>query len=408
MSVAPALLCIRPMSKHDKDLVRNAADHVFTLFRDASRDGALTYYGYDRTRELTRSCRKIAKGCGLADSEMRIALFAAWFHGVGRTKGPHTNGVESAAVARQFLAAQGEPADLADAVETCMRAADGGVLENAAQEVLHDALLVPTAGKDYLRELRLLRLENERRGGARLSDLEWTESCIRFVEEHPFRTRYAQLEYNRGRAENLVKLHNLLREQREEDAEESARAEKAERSLGNTVEDLCTDITRNQFKLLSVADRRTATMVHVNAIMISLTVALLLRHIDTHPHFLVPTLLLLAVNLVAVLISILSMRAPRSLKRLVGHLDEQGSAAHDKNLLLFANELPMSREEYCEQMESLACDVPALSKARLEATYFARRILNWRGHMLRLTYDIFLGGLFLAMFAFAIAALHRR
>src|SRR5215467_816359 len=136
------------MSKHDKDLVRNAADHVFTLFRDASRDGALTYYGYDRTRELTRSCRKIAKGCGLADSEMRIALFAAWFHGVGRTKGPHTNGVESAAVARQFLAAQGEPADLADAVETCMRAADGGVLENAAQEVLHDALLVPTAGKD--------------------------------------------------------------------------------------------------------------------------------------------------------------------------------------------------------------------------------------------------------------------
>jgi len=395
------------MSKHDKDLIRNAADHVFTLFRDASRDGALVYSGYDRTRELARSCREIAKGCGLADGEIRVAVLTAWFHGAGRTAGPNANGVESAAIARQFLAVQGEPAELADAVEACMRAAEVGVLENAAQEVVHDALLAPTAGKDYLRELRLLRLENDRRGSARLSDLEWTESCIRFVEEHPFRTRYAQLEYNRGRAENLVRLHKLLREHREEAAEESAQAEKAERSLGNTIEDVCTDITRNQFKLLSVADRRTATMVHVNAIMISLIVALLLRHIDTHPHLLVPTLILLAVNLVAVLISILSMRAPRSLKRLVGHLDEEGSAAHDKNLLLFANELPMSREDYCEEMENLARDIPALRKARLEATFFTRRILQWRGHMLRLTYDIFLGGLFLAVFAFGIAALHK-
>ena len=393
------------MSKQDKGLIRSAADHVFTLYRDMSPDSALVYYGYDRTRELARSSREIGKGCALTDSERRIALLAAWFHGVGRTAGSLANGVESAAIARQFLAAQGEAAGLADAVEACMRAAEDGVLENAAQEVLHDALLVPTAGKDYLRELRLLRLENERRGGAPLSDVDWTERCIKFVEDHPFRTRYAQLEYNRGRADNMVKLHSLLREQREEAAEESAQAEKAERSLGNTVEDLYEDITRNQWKLLSVADRRTATMVHVNAIMISLIVALLLRHIDTHPHLLAPTLVLLAVNLVSVLISILSMRAPRSLKRLVGHLDEEGSAAHDKNLLLFANDLPMSRDQYREQMESLARDLPALRKARLEATYFTRRILNWRGHMLRLTYNVFLGGLFLAVFVFVIAAL---
>src|SRR4029077_16064694 len=151
-------------------------------------------------------------------------------------------------------------------VEAGMRAAEDGVLESAAQEVLHDALLVPTAGKDYLRELRLLRLENERRGGARLSDVDWTERCIKFVEEHPFRTRYAQLEYNRGRAENLVRLHALLREQREEAAGERPQADKAEKGVGKTVEDLYNDVTKNQLKILNVADRRTATMVHVNAI----------------------------------------------------------------------------------------------------------------------------------------------
>ena len=395
------------MSKRDKNIIRNAADQVFTLFRDGSRDGALVYYGYDRAREVARACREIAKDCGLGDSEVRVALLAAWFHDVGRTAGPHANGVESAAIARQFLTAQGEPAGLADAVEACMRAAGEGVLENGAQEVLHDALLVPTAGKDYVRELRLLRRENERRGDTPLSDVEWTERCISFVEQHPFRTRYAQLEYNRGRADNLVRLEKLLREQREEAAEERFQAEKAEKGRANAIEELYTDITRSQFKLLSVADRRTATMVHVNAIMMSLIVTLLLRHIDTHPHLRVPTLLLLAVNLLAVLISILSMRAPRSLKRFLGDVGEEEAAAPDSNLRLAANPLPMTRAAYRDAMEKLAQDLPALRRARLDATYFVRRMLNWRAQMLRMTYNVFLGGLILAMFAFGVAALRK-
>ncbi|HWE23450.1 MAG TPA: Pycsar system effector family protein [Myxococcales bacterium] len=405
--MARALLEMRAMGKRDKDVIRYAADHVFALFRDASRESALVYHGYDRTRELVRSCREIGKGCGLEDAELRVALLAAWFYDVGRTAGPQANGVQSAEIARQFLAAQGEPAELADAVEACMRASHDGVVENGAQEVLHDALLVPTAGKDYLRELQLLRCENNRRAGTTLSDVEWTEGCIQFVEQHPFRTRYAQVEYNRGRAENLVRLQNLLREQRERNVEEKAEAAKGEKRFAAAIEELYKDLTRNQFKLLAVADRRTATMVHVNAIMISLIVALLLRHIDTHPHLLVPTLLLLAVNLAAVLISILSMRAPSSLKRFVDGGGAEDAAAHDTNLLLIGNNLPMARDAYREQMEQLAQDLPALRKSMLDATYFVRRMLVWRAKMLRATYDVFLGGLFLAVFAFVVAVLRK-
>jgi len=215
------------VSKHETDLVRSAADHVFVLFRDAARNGALVYHGYDRSRELAKACREIAKGCDLDERETQIALLAAWLHDAGYTAGAHTNGVESAAIARHFLTGHDDASALADAVEACMRAANDGVPQSPAQEVLHDALLVSTADKDYLRALRLLRLERERRGEPPLSDVEWTESCIRFVEQHPFRTRYAQLEYNRGRAENLVRLHGLLREQREEAASERAEADKA-------------------------------------------------------------------------------------------------------------------------------------------------------------------------------------
>jgi hypothetical protein len=58
-------------------------------------------------------------------------------------------------------------------------------------------------------------------------------------------------------------------------------------------------------------------------------------------------------------------------------------------------------------MEKLARDLPALRKAMIDATYFGRRILNWRAQMLRWTYDVFLGGLFLGVFAFVIAALRK-
>lgn len=393
------------MSKHDKEIVRSAADHVFALFRDSAMDGTLVFHGYDRARGLARTCREVAKGCGLDDEEMRIALLAAWFHDAGYAVAANAEGAESTAIARRFLVSSGEPEEVAAAVEACMRAADDGVLENAAQEVLHDALLARAAGKDYVRELRLLRLENERRGGALLSDVEWTERCLEFLERHPFRTRYAQIEYNRGRAENLVRLQNLLREQREEAAKLRAHAEKAEKGLGKTVEDLYSDITRNQLKLLNVADHRTATMVHVNAIMISLIVALLLRHIEAHPNLLVPTLFLLAVNLVVVLISILSMRQPRSIRGFLHGLDDETIAAHDDNLLMTVSSVPMTREEYFDGMERLARDLPALRKAMIDATYFVRRILTWRARMLRLTYDVFLGGLVVAVIAFAVAVL---
>jgi len=395
------------VSKHETDLVRSAADHVFVLFRDAARNGALVYHGYDRSRELAKACREIAKGCDLDERETQIALLAAWLHDAGYTAGAHTNGVESAAIARHFLTGHDDAYALADAVEACMRAANDGVPQSPAQEVLHDALLVSTADKDYLRALRLMRLERERRGEPPLSDVEWTESCIRFVEQHPFRTRYAQLEYNRGRAENLVRLHGLLREQREEAATERAQADKAEKGVGKTVEDLYNDITKNQLKILNVADRRTATMVHVNAIMISLTAALLVRHIESHPHLLVPTLVLLAVNLIAILISILSMRAPRSLKSLLRGMTEEEAAACDRNLLLSLNPMPTTRDEYYEDMEKLARDLPALRTTMIDATYFGRRILNWRARMLRWTYDVFLGGLFVAVSAFVIASLRR-
>ena len=67
----------------------------------------------------------------------------------------------------------------------------------------------------------------------------------------------------------------------------------------------------------------------------------------------------------------------------------------------------MTRDAYREEMEKLAQDLPALRKSRLDATYFVRRMLVRRAQMLRVTYDVFLGGLFVAVLTFVVATLRK-
>src|SRR5437868_5170458 len=185
------------------------------------------------------------------------------------------------------------------------------LFKGANPDVLLDAILMSVASKSYLQDAELLRLEIERRRGKLYTDVEWTQECIAFFDHHPFHTRYAQLEYNDRRAANLVGLHKLLRKQVEEAAEERAEQARVSKGVGKTVESIFYYLTKLQVGLVGLADRRTSTMIHVNAIMISIVIGLLLRHFDSERYLLVPTVVLLTVNLVAIFVSIYSMRSAR-------------------------------------------------------------------------------------------------
>ena len=166
------------------------------------------------------------------------------------------------------------------------------------------------------------------------------------------------------------------------------------------VESVFSDLTRNQLRLLSIADRRTATMIHVNAIMISLVVGLMLRKLEEHSALFAPTVLLICVNLAVIVVSILSMRVGR---RKLRQLPHEEMVAHDANLLLTTNEVNVSLHEYLERVGELTAEPPALQKAMLEYVYFVRKLLIGRRKMLQLTYDIFVYGLAVSLLLFVIA-----
>jgi len=384
------------MGKADPDIVRLAGEHVLELFSSAGADVPLIYHRFKRSRALVEDTKEIAKGNKLNEEEGEVLLLSAWFHDAGeaaaRDGSSEQKREKSVEIARAFLERAGQPQSVADAVTACLRAVNGGEKgrDGLAADVLHDALLAPLASKSYLEESELLRLEEQRRTGKVYSDMEWTQSRIDCLHKQVYRTRWARLEYLGGHAKNLERLYKLLRTQREEASSKVA---------GRTAEALFADLTRNQLKVLGIADRRTSTMIHVNAIMISLVVALVLRKIDEHRNFIVPTIALLLVNLAVVFISIFSMRAGRELRRF--H-DKEEILVHDANLLLSTSNVKVSLPGYLERMDELVLDPPGLQRAFFECLYFGRNLLAHREKMLQLTYDVFIYGLATSLVLFIV------
>ncbi len=393
------------MGKGNSEIVQLAGQHMFELFRKVNTDSPLIYHGFKRSRELVDVCKEIAKGCKLNGEDGQILLLSAWFHDAGYAVAKDGGREKSIELARAFLAQKGQPEGLADAVAACLEVVDDEYAHaGLTDEVLHDALLAPLASKNHVEEAELLRLEEERRTGKSYSDVEWTQGRIDYLHGHAYRTRWAQLEYNGQRAKNLVRLHKLLRRQLDEATEQRAEEAKISKNAGRTVEGIFGDLTRNLLRLLSIADRRTSTMIHVNAIMMSLVVGLVLRNIEEHRNLLVPTVALLFVNVAVVVLSILSLRAGRWKGRRVPR-DEM--PAHDANLLLVTNEVDVSLPDYLGRMNELMADGPALQTAMIEYLYFARKQLIRRRKTLQFTYDIFIYGLALALVLFTVAIIRQ-
>jgi predicted metal-dependent HD superfamily phosphohydrolase len=405
------------MSKHDGDLVRGAREHVFALFRAADHL-PLEYHQFTRTREIVAACKEIAKGSKLDEEARELVLLCAWFHDACYAMGTGDH-ARSVGLCIEFLQQQPAPRPTPDEIAACFR---GVLVERTApagsdgvpvgretpSDVLHDARLAVLASEDYLEQAEVLRLELQRRSERTFSDVEWTQHCIAFFGANPYRTRFAQLSYGGQRAVNMARLQKLLRRQQRELEQERAAESSVAKRVGRSAETLYYHFTRIQLGLIGLADRRTSTMIHVNAIMTSIVVALLARRIQTDRDLVLPTVLLLCVNLTVIFLAIYSMRAGGRRARLgTRTLSPEEIRVHDSNLLAATNESRVSLSEYRAQMSALLADPEQFQRKVIEHLYLGREELVARGKALRITYSVFLYGITLALLAFVMVLVRR-
>src|SRR5262249_54076778 len=151
----------------DFELVRDAGEHVFELYRNATPETPLLYRGFKRTWEIVDACRDIAKGCKLDEEDFEVVLLAAWFHDAGYAVGTDADPARSVEVARKFLSDRPGRNGLSERVIACLGVAAGadGQQRTVCDDVLYDGLVASLASKSYVEQTELLRVETERREG---------------------------------------------------------------------------------------------------------------------------------------------------------------------------------------------------------------------------------------------------
>jgi hypothetical protein len=192
----------------------------------------------------------------------------------------------------------------------------------------------------------------------------------------------------------------------EADTDKKANEEKAlkeqQKNTERGIQTMFRTTSNNHFELSSLADGKGNIMISVNSIIMSIALTVLLARLAFYPHFIIPTVILLAVCLSAIIFAILSTRPTVS----KGRFTEDDIRQKRTNLLFFGNFHRMELEEYNWAMNEMLKDREYLYNSMIKDIYFLGVVLAKKYKYLRISYTIFMYGLIIAVIAFAIAAIY--
>jgi hypothetical protein len=393
------------------DILTAASEHVRKLFLDQLPPWSV-YHTYEHTCEVVDAAAEIAKASRLGKSDLEVVLLAAWFHDAGYTKATHGHERESVEMAKEFLARQNYPPSRVDAVAECILATDVSRKPATPLEmIVRDADTLHIGRKSFFVKSQLLRLELERRNGESFTEIDWLNKNLDFLARNQFLTEYARSEYGERREKNMLVLQEEVRKLADEQAaQEEKRLRKkrvADEKAGKEtmpyrgIETLFRTVPAAHLNLSAIADHKANIMLSSNALIVSLVFGLLLSKLDTNAHLMVPTFLLLAVCLTAMVFAILSTRP----KVTSGTFTREDILNRRVNLLFFGNFHHVPLEDFEWGMKEMMSDREYLYGSMVKDLYNLGQVLERKYRYLRICYNVFMYGLIASVIAFLISFL---
>jgi predicted metal-dependent HD superfamily phosphohydrolase len=384
----------------------------------------------------------IAQHYQLNDPDFFIVNVAAWFHDIGYLTGEATGHEERGArMAEAFLTGTGVGQAVIASIRQCILATQLSQRASVLlDEIVCDADLFHFGTDEFSERNKLMRKEAEATYQKRISKDEWRRGTIRLLESHHYYTDYCRLLLDEKKGENLAKLKakeiegaadrlikpvaaNVVRpvsgltgdpissllheydEMEEEEEEDKPAAEKEKKSKkkqnpGRGIDTVFRITSNNNQRLSTQADSKAQILIQVNSIIISVLLSLLLRKIEDHANLAIPSIILLAVNLVTIIFSILATRPHIP----PGTFSKADLEQKKVNLLFFGNFYKMSLEEYAGGMLKMLDDKDFLYGSLIRDVYNQGIALGKKYRWLRLSYNVFMYGLIGSVIAFVIAA----
>ena len=155
------------------------------------------------------------------------------------------------------------------------------------------------------------------------------------------------------------------------------------------VETLFRLLSKNQYTLNTMIDRKSNILISINAFILSIVLGTVLNQLDTDPHLIYPVILILTTNLISIAYAILSTRP---------ELTHGETTAN--NLLFYGNFHEMEEEDYVTKLTSLMNKGDELYTVIAKDTYHLGKTMNRKFMLLRRSFTIFLIGIIVSVIAF--------
>ena len=157
--------------------------------------------------------------------------------------------------------------------------------------------------------------------------------------------------------------------------------------------------SENHMKLSDMADGKANILISVNSIIISVIITVLLRRLQESPYLTIPTGIFLTFTLGTIIISILATRP----KVTEGTFSDQDIIDKKTNLLFFGNFHKTSLDTYEKAMQKMMNEPDYLYGSLVKDIYQQGVVLARKFKLIRLAYNIFMVGIIISVFAFALA-----
>lgn len=375
----------------------------------------IVYHNLNHTRDVVKAAQKIGSYVDLSDEEMEILLISAWFHDTGFKNVYEKHEEESIKYVKDFFKVVEYPAENQEKIIDCITSTRIDVEpETLIERVLHDADFIHLSKKSYFDRLLLLKSEKEKSTGKKIPDHIWYEENLKFLSNHRYYTEFGKtvlspkVEKNLFQQQKLIKkLGKLQDEIIGKDLnldpirlkELKKKLKKVEGRPDRGIETMFRLTSRNHIQLSSMADSKANILISVNSIIISIIIGGLLKSLDKNDYLIYPTYLILSINVITIVFAIIALR-PNVTK---GKFTRKDIEEKNTNLLFFGNFHGMDRVDYRWGMMEMLNDSNYLYSSLIDDIYFLGKVLGKKYRFLRLSYNIFMYGIILAVIAYVIA-----
>ncbi len=403
------------MTSTPEDILDRVSRHLEDFFRKNIKD-EYVFHEILHTRQVVDAVDELCKLMDIPPHKRMLLKIAAWFHDTGYDQGPTEHEQRSAAYARQFMEAEGfAEADIAF-VERCILATNtNNTPKDEYEELLRDADLSHLGKNNYWERCSRLRQELALTRNQIMPEAEWVAFEIDFLSRHCFFTKAARALYSEGKARHLQQLFKHRRrlnpemvssvlpqakkkKKKKKDWKASMKSNDLDFNLGRGVETMYRTTYRTHVNLSAIADNKANIMLSMNAIVLSIALPQLLPRFESDPRIILPSLLLLATCITAIILATLATKP----KITQGMFTREDIEKRTANLLFFGNFYRMKLADFHWGMMEMIRDKDFLYSSMTKDIYFLGVVLAKKFRFLSYCYTVFMYGMIATVLAFAI------